>query len=222
MPYLLVPFLVITVALLIQGEPKARRKQVLVFKPASTLLVMAIALSSVAQPGADLAYSGAIVLGLFFSLGGDVALIYPGDRPFLLGVASFLLAHVVYGLAFGLKSGLQGPIWGYAVALLVMGGVFYALMFPYLGKMRVPVGVYALVISAMVWTALSTLHSPAFSIAQGWLLVVGAVLFYLSDVILAVARFARPFPWSRLANLSTYYGGQLLIALSTWYALGRR
>jgi uncharacterized membrane protein YhhN len=42
----------------------------------------------------------------------------------------------------------------------------------------------------------------------------GALLFMLSDGMLAVDRFRRPFRWSRLAVLSTYFAAQWLIALS--------
>ena len=51
-------------------------------------------------------------------------------------------------------------------------------------------------------------------------MILGAMLFYLSDLILAIAKFARPFKHSRLANLASYYAGQLLIALSASFALG--
>lgn len=44
----------------------------------------------------------------------------------------------------------------------------------------------------------------------------GAFLFWISDLMLAVNRFRRPFEYHRL-NLAFYYGGRLLIALSPAY-----
>ena len=44
----------------------------------------------------------------------------------------------------------------------------------------------------------------------------GAVLFYISDVILAANRFWRSLRYDRI-SLAFYYGGQLLLALSASY-----
>jgi len=189
-------------------------------KPLSTLLVMLVCFLPLTRPNADPAYTWPILLGLLFSLGGDMALMFPSDKAFLLGVAAFLLAHVVYGATLGWLGGLPGPLLWPGLALAVIGVGFYAYLYPHLGKMRVPVGAYTLVISAMVLTAISTLHSDAFSAAQSWLVTVGATLFYISDMILAIYKFVRPIKLGRLFNLSAYYCGQLLIALSAAYALG--
>ena len=102
------------------------------------------------------------------------------------------------------------------MVLLAAGVGFYKLIQPNLGTMRVPVIVYILVISAMVSRAVSTLASPVFSGTQAALIVVGAVLFYVSDIILAAARFWRPWKVHRI-SLIFYYGGQTLIALTASY-----
>jgi len=216
-----VPFLVITVALLIRAKLKGNTRQVYLTKPLATLLVIATCALSLARPNANTLYTAALLLGLLLSLGGDVALMFPSDKAFLLGVASFLLAHVVYGLTFGLMGGLHTPQIGPAALLLVVGVAFYAYLYPHLGKMKAPVGIYALVISLMVLMAVGTLHSTALPSAQAWLVPIGAILFYVSDMILAVDKFARPFKLSSLFNLSAYYLGQLLIALSASYTVGR-
>ena len=218
-----VPFLILTVALLIRAKLKGDARRVYLWKPLSTLLVIAVCALSLARPDTNALYTVALLVGLLFSLGGDVALMFSSEKAFLLGVASFLLAHVVYGLtfAFGLMGGLVSQQLLPAVILLIVGAGFYAYLYPHLGKMKAPVGLYALVISLMVLTGVGPLASAAFSSAQAWLVAVGAILFYVSDMILAVDRFARPFKLSSLFNLSTYYLGQLLIALSAAYALAK-
>jgi len=65
----------------------------------------------------------------------------------------------------------------------------------------------------MVNRAISTFFGTAFTTTQAWLLTIGAMLFWLSDLVLAVNRFRRPFRANRL-GLFLYFGGQLLIALS--------
>jgi multisubunit Na+/H+ antiporter MnhB subunit len=61
--------------------------------------------------------------------------------------------------------------------------------------------------------AVSTLSSPELGARQAVMVAVGAVLFYVSDVILAASRFWKPWEYRRI-SLAFYYGGQLLIALA--------
>jgi uncharacterized membrane protein YhhN len=82
--------------------------------------------------------------------------------------------------------------------------------------MQGPVIFYIIVITFMVNRALSTFFGDTFTTAQAWLLSLGAILFWASDLVLAINRFRYPFPTNRL-SLYLYYGGQLLIALSPHY-----
>jgi alkenylglycerophosphocholine/alkenylglycerophosphoethanolamine hydrolase len=217
MPYLIIPLLALTAGLTIYGDTKGMRRVFFVFKPTSTLLILAVVLLGLTQPHVDRSYALALALGLLFSLAGDVALMFAGSRPFLIGMVLFLLAQVTYALTFAVKGGLHGPLGAYAFLLAAIALAFYVAIFRRLGKMKIPVGIYALAISAMLWTAISTRFSPAFAATQSWLVISGAALFYVSDLLLSVNRFARPIKHYRLANLSTYYVGQLLIALSVWF-----
>ena len=61
------------------------------------------------------------------------------------------------------------------------------------------------------------LANPAIGAGQAVLVLIGAVLFYVSDVILAAARFWKPWRYHRI-SLAFYYSGQLLIALAASYA----
>jgi uncharacterized membrane protein YhhN len=181
------------------------------------ILVCALAWTQAAHRSG---YILALLLGLLFSLGGDMALMFRSEKAFLLGMALFFLTHVVYGVTFlSLGAWRVPPIFA-GFVLLLAAVVFYAYLYPRLGQMRLPVGGYALVISLMVWMALGSLYGAAFSPVQRWLVVLGAFLFYVSDIILAIGRFARPLKWGPLAVLSAYYAGQLLIALSAAYAMG--
>ena len=46
------------------------------------------------------------------------------------------------------------------------------------------------------------------------LAAIGAVLFLISDGLLAINRFRKEYPYAHVLILSTYYGAQCLIALS--------
>jgi uncharacterized membrane protein YhhN len=87
-----------------------------------------------------------------------------------------------------------------------------AYLWPHLGRQRVPVAVYVSVIAIMGWRAAARAGpAPALS---GALALAGALLFMVSDGLLAVDRFARPFRAGDAAVMTTYYAAQTLIALS--------
>ncbi len=211
-----IPFIALTVTLLIRAEFRSDQKQIYSFKPVSTLLVIAVALLSFLTPNVDPAFTLWVIAGLLLSLGGDVALMFESNRAFLVGLVLFLLAHVVYSVGFTLFNGFYAQDLISAAVLLVLAVGVYAYLRPGLGKMRGPVILYILVICFMVDRAVSTFFGTAFTATQAWLLTLGATLFWLSDLVLAVNRFRHPFEANRL-GLYLYYGGQLLIALSPSY-----
>jgi uncharacterized membrane protein YhhN len=225
--WLPIPFLLITLILLLRAEIRVPldRRQVKIWKPLSTTLVILVcALSFTRDCGEyDTTYTLLILVGLLFSMAGDVLLIFQSSRAFLGGLVAFLLAHVVYIAAFiylqsSLELGLNlaGEIVTALALALVGWAVYRYFSVNGLGAMRGPVIVYLIVISVMVHRAIGVALVYAGGAAQPALMVLGALLFYLSDAILAINRFRYGgyVPWGRISNLSTYYAGQLLIALS--------
>jgi len=212
-----VPVLALVVGLLIRAGILGRQQQLYVLKPLSTLLVIAVALLSLLQPVRNPSYTVGVTVGLVLSLGGDIALLFEENRKaFALGLGLFLLAHVAYTVVFTLLGRVSAWDAVSAAVLLAAGVGFYALVRSNLGKLRVPVIAYMLVISVMVSRAAATLASPSFSAAQTSMILVGALLFYLSDALLAANRFWKPWRYRRI-GLVPYYAGQFLIALAASY-----
>jgi len=209
----LIPFLVLSVTLLIRAELRQERRQIYLIKPLSTLLVIAIAALAFGTAGNRTGYTVGVLVGLALSLGGDLALMFASPRAFRIGLVLFLLAHVAYTVAFTLYTGFRAADLIPATVLLVIAVVGYRYLAPGLGAMRVPVILYIAVICVMVARALAAFAGGVFSTTQAWLIAAGAILFWISDLILAVNRFRHPFRYNRI-SLAFYYGGQLLIALS--------
>lgn len=210
----LIPILVIAVVLLIRAEILKIRKQSFVFKPISTILIIVIAGLSFFEPAYNQTYSIGVLIGLLFSFGGDIALLFQDKRkPFMIGLALFLIAHLIYAVTFSLIG--RFTLWDSITAaiLLAAGLAFFQLIKANLGTMKVPVIAYILIISLMVNRAFSTLASQTLSSDQAWMISIGAVLFYISDIILAANRFWRPWKYNRI-SLAFYFSGQLLIALA--------
>jgi len=213
----LIPALVVAVFFLIRAEFFKRQWQIYLIKPIATLMVIAVALLSLLEPTRNMTYTIGVLLGLFFSWGGDMALMFQENRKaFTAGLGLFLAAHIVYAIIF-MFLGCFSAWEIISIPLLLVAGVgFYRLLQPNLGRMKWPVIGYISIISVMVSRALSTLASPVFNPGQALMIVVGAFLFYFSDVILAANRFWRPWKYHRI-SLAFYYSGQLLIALAASY-----
>ena len=161
--------------------------------------------------GALLSGYGTIILaGLSLSWFGDAFLIGTSKGWFLLGLVSFLLAHIAYVTAF-INLGVERrwvlsalvPVLAIAVGVLLW-------LHPYVPQeLLSPVRFYTAVISLMVITAFGTRGAGATP-----LIVVGACLFYLSDLSVAVLRFTEPpFP-TYVLGLPLYYTAQICLALS--------
>jgi uncharacterized membrane protein YhhN len=209
----LIPLLFVSVGLLLRAEAHSQQVRIYTYKPLSTFLVILVAGLSLRLPTARTGYTIGILAGLALSLGGDVVLMFSSSRAFRTGLILFALAHIAYGVTLSLLVGFRRADWISAAILLALGTAVYFYLAPGLGEMKGPVIAYMLLISFMVHRAISAFWSDAFSPAQAWMLAVGAVLFWISDLILAIVRFRRPFRHHRL-SLVAYYAGQLLIALS--------
>lgn len=180
-----------------------------VFTPLTMVLILGLALS--APPSRPPRYRWGIVAGLVFSLAGDVLLMLPRDL-FLAGLSSFLAAQVCYVVAFTSGSRFAAK----PLSFVLLGGVGVALMiFLWAGiptGLRLPVLVYAGILLAMAAQAASRAldHRTVFAGAAA----LGAILFVVSDSLLALNRFGHPVRASRLLVLAPYFAAQWLIAIS--------
>ncbi len=201
----LVAILAVAVAVLLMGERRGRRDIVLLAKPLASACFVLLAGMRLHGTGS---YGLLVVLGLALCLVGDVCLIFP--QAFLAGLAVFLLGHVAYAVAFASVAPPRGWSVPFALAVAAAGVAVIRWLWPYLGDMRVPVLAYVVVISLMVWGALSAARAGAVPVR----VAVGAGLFYLSDVAVARDRFVKLGFVNRAWGLPAYYAAQVLIALS--------
>jgi uncharacterized membrane protein YhhN len=185
-------------ALLFFGDAKGRKWAQVAGKLAASGGFVALALIL----GVETPYARILLAGLLLAFVGDACLLSTRQVPFLAGLVAFLLAHVIYAVAFARVSS-PAP-WVVAPLLVALAAVLRWL-WPHLGPMRLAVAVYCVAISAMLWFALGT---PAPGV---W---VGAFLFYLSDLTVARDRFVAAERRNLLVGHPLYFAGQYLIALS--------
>jgi len=155
--------------------------------------------------------AGSPVLGSALALStlGDILLDLDPQRLFVFGLGSFLGAHLVYIFLFVRNRNrtitLGAPRVLLAVLVLLYSVSVSAWLLPSLGGLIVPVAIYMCAITAMVVSAiLARFQNP-------WI-VMGAILFLISDSLLAVNKFKTPVPYRDFLVWSTYYAGQYAIA----------
>jgi len=181
------------------------------FKPFTTIIIIVIAWA--VPSSTPSIYRALIMGGLFASLAGDVFLMFP-ERYFIVGLGSFLLAHILYIFAFaeGLSNLLQ---YWVLLPLLIYGIIIYFILNRGLESLRLPVILYILVILGMVWIAANRAIILDSTGAQ--FVLIGGILFLISDSILAYNKFVRSFSRAQLLILGTYYIAQWFIAGSVWF-----
>ena len=149
---------------------------------------------------------GIMVAALFFSWLGDVLLMGTGEGFFMGGLAAFLSAHVCYIWIFS-RGGTFRPLrilpFLMYVALLLAG--------PLNGKLpedlQVPLYTYMAVITAMgVMASLRNTQRPGYE-----LVLIGSILFILSDSFLALNKFSSPLPLAGFWVMLTYGLAQYFI-----------
>ncbi len=169
---------------------------------------------------AFIARSRLLAAGLLFGALGDALLAW-SPETFLYGAFAFLIGHLFYIALFlragiGVGAALKSPTRTIgAIALIIAALVMTSLLVPRDNAMFVPLSVYTGVLTLM---ALCSFTLPA----ARWLVMAGAVLFFISDGFVAWNMFhTDPDPtlafWRSFAGWMVYWAGQAAIC---WGALG--
>lgn len=157
--------------------------------------------------------------GLAFSVAGDTLLMFvktKGELYFLLGLGSFLFAHIFYIAAFNaypnFKKGLvaQKPLWTLPFCVVLF--TILIILWENLGEFLAPVVIYAGVIISMSVFSFNMKHRVNSQVSNQ--LFAGAALFVLSDLIIALSKFKFPDANPKVSGIAimvTYLLGQYLL-----------
>ena len=154
-----------------------------------------------------------IIFALLFSWLGDVLLMFHLEDSlfFLLGLSSFLIAHIFYILFFHfvrIKEMVKGR-WYLLLIVAIYYAVIITILSPHLGDMKLPVRIYAVVISFMFLLAMHMVFIKKRT--TGLWMMAGALLFIISDSLLAINKFYQPFEMAGFFVMSTYGLAQLFL-----------
>ncbi len=160
--------------------------------------------------------NGHFLRALFFCWAGDVLLLRQDGEEifFMLGLAAFLLGHLLYILSYRELRWKEGGMMAtqklrVSFPIALAGTGLIVVLLPYLGGLMIPVIVYAVVLMGMVMAAFFRFGRTAPD--SFWLVATGAILFMISDSILAINKFHTPFPSAGPLIMLTYILGQYLI-----------
>ncbi len=199
--------------LLLWAERRESRTGKVVVKPLTSAgFIVTAVLAGALNHG----YGQAVLVALVLSWVGDVCLLGRGRAPFLAGLVAFLLGHVAFAVAFVVRG--VDHTWALAAVVpvaLAAAFVLRSLQPRIPPALQRPVLAYVAVISFMVILAVGT-----FGALGGWIVPVAAVVFWLSDVSVALDRFAGAGFANRAWGLPAYYVAQLLFAFSVFSQVG--
>jgi len=157
-----------------------------------------------------------IITALVLSWIGDIALQLTqfNEMFFMVGLGSFLIAQLLYVIAFFSTKGQNVLFFKkiyLAVPAILYGVLIIWLLSDGLGDMKLPVTVYTIVILTMVVAAVNRKEKVNPQSFQ--LVLMGAIIFVVSDTMIAINKFTQPFELARVAIMSAYITAQYLIAL---------
>lgn len=177
-PHAILYFLAVTAALIynatLLGKAESKLRTLVKTIPATLLAISAMALG----------FSWFLTAALALSAAGDAFLARKGQSRFILGLASFLLAHLAYSYLFwGLRDSTI-PTWQILAAIglsVIVIALVLKYLWSHLGEMKAPVVVYTAAIGLMAVTGFMT--------GITYPLLIGIGLFLISDIVLAIETF---------------------------------
>ncbi len=155
-----------------------------------------------------------MIIGLVFAMLGDMFLI----DFFIVGAGLFAVGHVFYFVAFCFVSKFKFRDLICMVAIFVPA-ILVILLYPHFvfdGMLPVVIA-YALIISAMLGKAISNAFEKGNKVLN-WVVLIGALMFFLSDLMLLFNVFASaPFVFD-VACIALYYPAEFVLAFSILFA----
>lgn len=167
----------------------------------------------------NIRFSVAMTVGLILAMLGDIVLCF----DFILGASLFAAGHICYFIAYCFLMSFIRKDWllcgGTAVA--VGAFVFFCPLFSFEEPVfRWVCLCYALIISAMLGKAVSNFLSRKNSLTA--ILALGSILFFFSDLMLALDWFAGMGRLTGILCMATYYPAECLLASSLYVKTSRK
>jgi len=150
-----------------------------------------------------------VILAIIAALFGDIFLLFNSEVFFLMGLGSFAIMQILYTITFLQKLNFNIPKKKYIIILSVsLAGIgLFLFLKPYLGGLLFHVLIYTLLIVLMTISAI--LRKESLHLYK-WV-IFGAILFMVSDALIAIGKFITPITAHQELVMGTYMLAQLFI-----------
>jgi uncharacterized membrane protein YhhN len=158
-----------------------------------------------------------VALALVLATAGDILLLNSSTPAYFIGgLVSFLVMQLLYSIYFLRVQKLTTKHFSTPfITLLVVGALAAAvimLLWNHLGEYRMPLIVYAAFLGFMCITAVNAVHYRITNKLALEAFIPGAILFFISDFILAANMFYLKEAFIGIAVMATYCGAQYYLA----------
>ena len=208
-------------ACFIYVEHQKKYRSAVVLKGLASLIFVIIGFIGFRHSGLT-GFGKLIFIGLIFGMLGDILLNLRylsennGQKIFLVGIVAFLIGHILYLAA--LLPLANHPLIGVVIGALIAGALLVYIFKTMEVKLAFKIFGVVYLGAVIIMTVIAIGNALALPNASRIMYAIGAVAFALSDIILIFNTFGNLNRFSlRISNLSLYYLGQLLIALSLFY-----
>ncbi len=155
-----------------------------------------------------------MLVGLVFACAGDIVL----EAFFVYGAILFAIGHIFFAISYCI---LEKVCWRDIFIFVIIFGISLIIIFvPTIfnfGSLLPIVVIYALIISFMLGKAISNIFKKE-NQGANFLIMLGSLLFFLSDLMLLFARFADVSKAFSHACLILYYPAEIILATSIYYS----
>lgn len=179
------------------------------FKPVTLLLLLALA----AQAPVLTVPGYLIILGLVATMVGDALLLLTNERMMYV-IGAYFLSYLLYTIGFASQMTFT-VFWPLPVALLIIGAVLIAVLWPRLAELRWAICTYIGMTLLMVWIAGEQYFAR--STDHSFSLLAGACLLLLTTVLWLISHFRYPFGAAKAVIAASYFIGHFLIVRSLYF-----
>ena len=103
------------------------------------------------------------------------------------------------------------------IVTLISGIIYFLVLYPNLKSYLIlPSFIYCVLLSVVLWRGLIVLGSVSSATHKHFAAGIGAISYYISDLILSINLFAVKVPYGDYLIMITYYIAQLLLLLSVF------
>jgi len=202
----------------IRVEHSKEYVEAVILKGLASLMFVILGWGGLAVAG-NQSFAKCVFWGLLFGAIGDVLLNLrfvfekAGQKIFLVGILSFLIGHIIYLVALIPLS--KSLLWSLIAGVVLAAGILIWIFKNITAKTVFKIFGVFYIGAVVLMTAVAIGNVLTNQTADSIIYALGAVAFTASDIILIFNTFGGEEPKysMRIANLSLYYAGQLLIAL---------